>query len=308
MSLAPSPASPAIGPRNLRGRLALFAGDIKIAHTVFAMPWALLSAALAGKTYPGTLSAGKVLLILLCMVCARTVAMSANRLLDAELDARNPRTARRALPSGALTRRFVRVVWTLCCGGFVAACAAFQWLYHNPWPLALCVPVLMFLCGYPLLKRFSRLCHYYLGMALALAPVCAWLAICGRLNWPPIIMAVAVMTWTAGFDIIYACQDYQSDLECGIYSVPSKFGIAKALWISRVTHAVSAAMIVLLGAIVPPFTWLYAIGAAAAVILLIVEQSLVSPTDLSKANVSFFTINGIISILLGALGVINLVL
>jgi 4-hydroxybenzoate polyprenyltransferase len=287
--------------------MRVFAGDIKIAHTVFALPWAILSAALAGKIFPGSLTPAKILLILICMVTARTVAMAANRLIDADLDARNPRTARRAIPSGRLSRGFVRAILAICCCGFVAAAAGFEVIYRNPWPLIVSIPVLIYLCGYPYMKRFTRLCHYYLGVALALAPVCAWVAVAGRIDWPPIVMFAIVAAWTAGFDIIYACQDYQSDLAIGVVSAPSKMGIARALWLSRATHAIAAVMLIVLGIIAPPFHLFYWIGAALAVGLLIVEQSLVRAGDLSKVNVSFFTINGMISVLVGTLGILDLI-
>jgi 4-hydroxybenzoate polyprenyltransferase len=293
-------------PATLPGRLRLFADDIKIHHTVFALPWAILSAVIAGRTFPGSLSAGKIGLILICMVTARTVAMSANRIFDRELDARNPRTARRALPSGKLSRRFVTAILTICCCAFIAASAGFKVLYQNIWPLVLSLPVLAYLCGYPFMKRFTRLCHYYLGVALALAPICAWVAVTGRIDWPPAVMFVIVAAWTAGFDIIYACQDFSSDRECGVYSIPAKIGISRALWVSRLTHSIAAAMLIALGFVVPQFGTLYFLGAAAAIVLLIVEQSLVKPGDLSKVNVSFFTINGLISLLVATLGIIDL--
>jgi 4-hydroxybenzoate polyprenyltransferase len=291
----------------MAGRLRLFAGDIKIHHTIFALPWAILSAALAGRTFAGSLTAAKILLILACMVMARTAAMASNRLIDAELDAKNPRTARRALPSGNLSRGFVAALLSLCCGGFIAATAGFWFAYRNPWPLIFALPVLAYLCGYPYMKRFTRLCHYYLGIALALAPACAWVAAAGRLDWPPMIMFVIVAAWTAGFDIIYACQDYASDLATGVVSIPAKMGISKALWMSRGTHLLAAAMLIVLGWTVPEFGIFYAIGAAVAILLLVVEQSLVKPSDLSKVNVSFFTINGIISVLLATLGIVDLI-
>lgn len=159
------------------------------------------------------------------MVTARTVAMGANRLFDAALDAKNPRTARRAIPSGKLSRRYVTGIVIVCCVGFILGAGGFWLFYGNLWPLALSLPVLAFLGAYPFLKCFTELCHYYLGAALALAPVCAWVAVCGKLDWPPVIMFVAVLTWTAGFDILYACQDYASDLELGVHSVPAKLGI-----------------------------------------------------------------------------------
>jgi 4-hydroxybenzoate polyprenyltransferase len=287
-------------------RLTAFAQDIKVSHTVFAMPWAILATFLAGRTLPGGLPfAGQVALIVACMVTARTVAMAANRLLDARLDALNPRTVRRAIPSGRLSAAFVGAALALCALAFAAATAGFWFWYANPWPLLLSVPVLGFLCGYPLLKRFTRLCHYYLGAALALAPVCAWLAVAGSLAPPPLWMAAAVLCWTAGFDIIYACQDYESDCATGVFSVPARLGIAGALWVARLTHAVCVAMLAVLGLSVPSFGPLYWTGVAAAVGLLVVEHALVKPTDLSKVGLAFFTVNGVISLLLGTLGVLD---
>jgi 4-hydroxybenzoate polyprenyltransferase len=220
-------------PPALTHRLGLFAHDIKLSHTLFAMPWALLSTFVAASGHPRV---GQLALIVLCMVTARTVAMAANRLLDAELDRTNPRTARRAIPSGTLSRPFVLLALLTCAATFVASTAGFWLVYGNVWPVALSVPVLLFVCAYPLLKRFTRLCHYYLGAALALAPVCAWVAIAGSIAAPPLWMAAAVLCWTAGFDIIYACQDYESDVATGVFSVPSKLGIRGALWAARLTH------------------------------------------------------------------------
>lgn len=292
---------------SLRRRLAVFAGDIKISHTVFALPFALLSTFLAASGVPEHSPAvGQILLILLCMVTARTLAMAMNRLLDARLDRLNPRTARRAIPSGALTPSFYVAICLICIAGFFAGCFGFDYWYGNPWPLRLGAPVLVFLSSYPFLKRFTRLCHYYLGAALALAPVCAWVAIRGSIDPPPFWMAGAVLCWTAGFDIIYACQDYQADVACGVFSVPSKLGIARALWVARLTHGLSAGMLVMLGlSAQPPLGTLYSIGVGLAVALLIVEHSLVKPNDLSKVGLAFFTVNGIISIALGTLGIID---
>jgi 4-hydroxybenzoate polyprenyltransferase len=289
-----------VSPRN---RLAVFAADIKIHHTVFALPWALLSAVLAG--HRSSLTWGKIGLILVCMVTARTVAMGANRLFDAELDAKNPRTKGRAIPSGRLSRGFVTGLVIICCLGFIAGAAGFWFLYANIWPVALSLPVLAFLGGYPFLKRFSELCHYYLGAALALAPVCAWVAVSGRLDWPPVIMFLAVLTWTAGFDILYACQDYASDVELGVHSAPARLGISGALWLSRATHLVSAAAIVLLAWTTPEFGWIFGVGTGAAVLLLAVEQSIVRPGNFSKIGLAFFGINGLISVLLGTLGILD---
>jgi len=309
MTSVPTSQFPA-APHSLGQKLRVFAGDIKISHTVFALPFALLSTFLAAAPLPGGVpSAGQLTLIVVCMVAARTLAMAANRLLDAGLDKLNPRTARRAIPAGVLSPVFYFAVGLACTGAFMAACYGFYLLDGNILPSLLGLPVLLFLCSYPFLKRFTRLCHYYLGAALALAPVCAWIAIRGSIDAPPFWMAGAVLCWTAGFDIIYACQDYASDVATGVHSVPSRIGIAKALWVSRVTHLLAAAMLVLLGlSASPPLGTLYYVGVGLAIGLLVVEHALVSPTDLSKVGLAFFTINGVISMVLGALGIIDVLL
>lgn len=287
-------------------RLTTFARDIKISHTVFALPFALLSMFLAARGFP---KPGQIGLILLCMVTARTMAMAMNRLLDAEIDFRNPRTKNRAIPGGQLSRAFVIGAILLCAVLFMSATVLFRTIYHNHWPLILGAPVLLFLSAYPFLKRFTRLCHYYLGIALALAPMCAWIAITGDLAPPPLWMALAVASWTAGFDIIYACQDYDSDIEQRVFSIPAKFGIGRALWIARVTHLFSFAMLIQIGRSAhPPLGTLYFIGVGLAGILLFIEHSLVKPTDLSKVGLAFFTINGIISLLLGLLGIADVLI
>ena len=178
--------------------------------------------------------------------------------------------------------------------------------YHNRWPLLLSVPVLLFVVAYPLLKKFTRLCHYYLGAALGLAPICAWIAIRGDLSLTPILMAGAVLLWTAGFDIIYACQDYASDLACGVFSVPAKIGIGPALWVSRVTHLFCIALLIAIGfSTTPALGALYFTGVGIAIVLMLIEHSIVQPDDLSKVGLAFFTINGIISLLLGTLGILD---
>jgi 4-hydroxybenzoate polyprenyltransferase len=284
----------------LSAKLAAFARDIKISHTVFALPFALLSTFIAAAGWPPV---GKLGLILLCMVTARSLAMAANRLLDAQLDALNPRTARRAIPAGTLSRGFYLAISALCAAAFIASTAGFYWIYRNPWPLSLSVPVLAFLCAYPLLKRFTRLCHYYLGLALGLAPVCAWIAIRGDLAAPPLWMCAAVLCWTAGFDIIYACQDYDSDVACGVFSVPARLGIGRALWVARLTHVLSAAMLVALALSTPLLDGFFRAGIGIAISLLVVEHALVRADDLSKVGLAFFTVNGVISVLLGTVGI-----
>lgn len=297
-----SPATLIPSRLSILAKLDDFARDIKVSHTVFALPFALLSTFLAAGGMP---RAGVLALILACMVTARTVAMASNRLLDAALDAHNPRTAGRAIPSGRLSKGFYALILAACGIVFLAACAAFWFLYRNAYPIALALPVLGFLGAYPLLKRFTRFCHYYLGAALALAPVCAWLAVTGSLAPNPLWMAAAVLCWTAGFDIIYACQDYASDVACGVFSVPAKMGIAGALWAARATHLVCVGMLIALGRSSPALGTLYWIGVAVVAALLVVEHGVVRPDDLSKAGLAFFTINGVISVLLGTMGIVD---
>ncbi len=294
---ATAPAAP-----SLVDKFRVFAADIKLSHSIFALPFALLATFLGAGGLPPW---GVLGLIVLCMVLARTVAMGANRLFDAPLDALNPRTARRAIPSGALSRRFVAASVLICALLFIAATAGFQVGYGNPWPLVFSVPVLAFISAYPLLKRFSRLCHYYLGAALALAPVCAWVAVTGTIAIEPLLMAGAVLLWTAGFDIIYACQDYAVDVECGLHSVPAKIGIGSALWVSRLTHVACIGFLLALGLTSPALATLYFIGVGIAIALLMIEHSLVRADDLSKVGLAFFTVNGIISVVLGTLGIID---
>src|SRR5688572_11964492 len=226
-------ASPRLcGEFSFTNKLKLLAGDIKLSHTIFALPFALLSTFLAAGGLP---KIGQLLLILLCMVTARTVAMAMNRLIDAELDSLNPRTQNRAIPAKALSPTFYTIVVVICSSAFIAATALFG-LYKNILPVILSLPVLGFISAYPFLKRFTKYCHFYLGAALALAPICAWIAIKGNLELTPLVMAAAVLLWTAGFDIIYACQDYQSDLQTNTFSIPAKLGIKNALLVSRLTH------------------------------------------------------------------------
>lgn len=286
-------------------KFRLFAADIKISHTLFALPWALLATFLAAGGWPRL---SILLLILGCMISARTFAMAANRLFDAELDAINPRTARRAIPAGKLTRNFYSAMLIACGVGFILFTSGFLFLASNPWPLVFCIPVLAYFAGYPFMKRFTRFCHYYLGGALALAPVCAYLAVRGSVGLPAVLMFATVLTWTAGFDIIYACQDYESDRATGTFSVPAKIGIGPALWVARLTHLLSAVFLVVLALTTPAFGALFLIGVGCAILLLVVEHSLVHANDLSKVNLAFFTINGIISLLVCTLGIIDLFL
>lgn len=283
---------------------------VKLAHSVFALPFALMAAFLAGRNLPGRAMpfAGQLGLILICMVSARSVAMTFNRIVDAQFDARNPRTAGRPLPSGRMPFVAAWAMLGLSAVTFGAGCLGFFIFYGNTWPIVLSGPVLLFLCGYSLTKRFTKWSHFYLGMALALSPGAAWLAIHppsvdGTVVW---IMG-AVVCWVGGFDIIYACQDIDIDRRDGLWSLPSRVGPSAALWIARGAHAVSLFCLIMVG-VSAKLGALYAVGVATAALLLTVENAMVRPGDYRRVNTAFFTINGVVSMALGALAIADVLL
>lgn len=268
---------------------------VKFSHSVFALPFALIAMLLAGRGLPaGRPAWGQIGLIVACMVAARSFAMTFNRLVDQALDARNPRTAGRPLVRGALSRGAAWAFLVGAAGLFVAACAGFLW-YSNPWPMRLCVPVLAYLAFYSYSKRFTTLAHFVLGTSIAMAPPAAWLAIApSGLGWSAFVLAGAVATWIAGFDIIYACQDIAVDWREGLHSLPARLGPAAALWVSRGCHVVSAVLLVWLGRL-EGLGVAYWVGVGVVAVLLAVEQSLVRADDFSKVNLAFFTVNGVVS-------------
>lgn len=267
--------------------------EIKVQHTVFALPFALAGAMLAmrGRGLGNAELAWKLAWIVVAMAAARTAAMAFNRLVDARFDARNPRTAGRALPAGRISRRFL-ILFVTCAGlVFVAATAQL-----NPLCLALSPAALALVLGYSYTKRFTALSHLVLGAALGVAPAAAWIAVRGTLDAEILPLAAAVTLWTAGFDIIYACQDAEFDRRAGLRSLPARLGIRPALRISRLFHGGMVAL--LLGA------WrqfelgllgLLGVGAVAA--LLIYEHALVRGGDLSRVDAAFFAVNGWVSLL-----------
>jgi 4-hydroxybenzoate polyprenyltransferase len=226
------------------------------------------------------------------MVFARSMAMAFNRLVDRRIDADNPRTATRHLPSGMLSVALVAGFCLACAVAFVASTLLF---WPNPWPLYLSLPVLAFLCGYSYAKRFTALCHYWLGAALSLSPVAAWIAIRGEMAWPPVLLAGAVLFWVGGFDIIYACQDVGFDRLRGLHSVPARFGVEKSLKLALVSH------LLMLGCLaglwwMATLGWVFLAGVALVAVLLAYEHSLVRPDDLARVNLAFFHVNAIISV------------
>jgi 4-hydroxybenzoate polyprenyltransferase len=270
---------------------------IRFSHTLFALPFALLSATLAWHE-KNSFSWLELTGIILCMVFARSAAMAFNRLADRHLDAGNPRTAGRHLPSGQLTPGVVWLFTLVCSLGFVVSTSIFLWAEPpNPWPLYLSIPVLLFVCTYSFTKRFTALSHFWLGTSLLLAPVAAWIAIAGMEAGfaIPLILGLAVLFWVAGFDMIYACQDVEFDRRARLASIPARLGVQDALRLALVCHII---MVGLLAA----FCWvadlgmIYLIGLLAVMLLLAYEHWLVRPNDLTRVNQAFFHVNGVISV------------
>ncbi|QDT74967.1 UbiA-like polyprenyltransferase [Lacipirellula limnantheis] len=250
--------------------------------------------------------------ILLCMVFARSAAMAFNRLVDRNLDALNPRTAGRHIPAGLLSAGQVTFFAIACSAGFVASTLLFlpNWL-----PLYLAVPVLAFLCGYSYAKRFTSLAHFWLGVALAMSPIAAWIAIRGETValhpadlLPAIVLGAAVAAWVAGFDVIYACQDFAYDREAKLHSIPVRLGVAGALRLAAACHFVTIVLLALLPLIYPPFGGVWWAGVAAVAALLVYEHALVRPDDLARVNTAFFNVNAIISLGLLVVGTVDLLL
>lgn len=262
---------------------------IKIEHTLFALPFALLGAIAAARGVPG---AWTLLWIGLAMVGARSAAMAFNRLVDRHYDAGNPRTAMRALPAGEVSVGFVRAFTIVSVAVFLAAAAMLNWLTLVLSPIAL-VSVL----GYSFTKRFTSLAHLALGWALAIAPAGAWIAVRGDLTIDPLLLSAAVLLWTGGFDVLYACQDVDFDRGAGLYSIPSRVGVAAALWIARGLHLLMFAALV--GFYVRTGSGMLGMaGVAATGVLLVYQHAIVRADDLSRLNAAFFTTNAFVSVIL----------
>jgi 4-hydroxybenzoate polyprenyltransferase len=263
---------------------------IKIEHTLFALPFAFLGAVLAARGLP---SGWQILWIIVAMVGARSAAMAFNRLIDRQYDAANPRTASRALPAGLLSVQFVVVFTVVSAALFFLAAAMLNKLTLLLSPIAL--GSVLF---YSYTKRFTSLSHLVLGWCLSIAPTGAWVAVRGAIDSPvPLLLSLAVLLWTAGFDIIYACQDHEFDVRAGLHSLPQRFGIPLALWFARGLHA---AMFAALLAIyfLTGLHWLGLLGILATAALLIYQHRLVRADDLSRLNVAFFTTNAYVSVIL----------
>ncbi len=290
------------------------AADIKLSHSIFAMPFAVLAAFLshAASAEAWSVFAGKLGLIVVCMVLARTWAMLVNRLVDRGFDAANPRTARRAFAAGTLAARRGWAVAAGCALLFVAASSGFWWFYANPWPVALSLPVLGWVALYSWTKRWTALCHGVLGVSLAMAPLAAGLAVSPEaLVTTPAIWWLAgfVVMWVAGFDVIYALQDEGFDIGRGLKSIPAALGSRGARAVSALLHAGAAGALRMAWWSHPAFGWLFAAGAVLVAGLLVMEHLIVARSarrGLAGLNMAFFTVNGVVSCVLGALGVVDL--
>jgi 4-hydroxybenzoate polyprenyltransferase len=260
---------------------------IKWEHSVFALPFALCGALLAAGGLP---TAHQIFWIIVAMVAARSAAMAFNRLADATIDAANPRTHARALPAGALTSGFVTTFVVVACAVFILAASQLNRLTFLLSPVALAVILL-----YSYSKRVTRWSHLVLGFALGIAPTAAWIAVRGSLDPRILLLTFAVTFWVGGFDVLYACQDYDFDLTAGLHSIPRYCGIGKSLWIARLFHVVMLGLLIVLVPVFGLGKWAVT-GIIVVAALLTYEHSLVSSDDLSKLNAAFFTMNGVISV------------
>jgi 4-hydroxybenzoate polyprenyltransferase len=315
--------------------LRLIAADIKVAHSIFALPFAILATFLVSPyaNYVPTIEGGlltdwtdvqrfwgQLALVVACMVLARTWAMLVNRLADRDIDARNARTQRRVFARGALTMRQGWIAAGTCAAGFIGVCGLFGLLFGNVWPLALSVPVLAWIAFYSFTKRFTALCHVFLGGALAVSPLAAVIAIDpAALQTLPVVWWLAgfVLLWVAGFDVIYAMQDRDFDRANRLSSIPAKLGTRGALWTSRLLHALAFAALVMAWRSEARFAALFVVAMGVVAALLVVEhtvvsrlakQSLVPNPDGSDnpppaLNMAFFTLNGVVSCVIGGLGI-----
>ncbi len=270
---------------------------IKFEHTVFALPFAVMSAFIAADGLPSLQKSGW---ILVAMVGARSCAMAFNRLADAKFDGMNPRTATRAIPAGLISKGAVWVFTSVSAGLLVFA----AWRL-NPLAFALSPVALAVIIGYSYAKRFTALSHFWLGLALSISPVGAWIAIRGNFALPPIVLCFVVLLWTAGFDIIYACQDVGFDRQHGLHSIPAKLGIRWALWLSAGLHVIAVLLLLSIPSLVGLGAFYY-IGVGLVVLIFIYEHAIVKPTDLSRVNLAFFTLNGMISLILMVLSIADI--
>lgn len=270
------------------GSVIVFGRMIKLSHSVFALPFAMAGAALAARSHG--IDGQQLVWIVIAMVSARSAAMGFNRLADRVMDGKNPRTWDRALPKGRIAPRAVALIVGACCALFVFSAYQLNELCLKLSPLALLV-----ILSYSYFKRFTWATHLVLGLALGIAPMGAWIAVTGIFDPAMLWLSAAVLTWVAGFDIIYACQDYEFDVTQGVHSIPRRFGIRSALVAARLLHAATAAFLLAVYQVYDLHA-LYLCGTVLATGMLVYEHTLVRPDDLSKIDVAFFNTNGLVSV------------
>ncbi|QPJ65720.1 MAG: UbiA family prenyltransferase [Candidatus Nitrohelix vancouverensis] len=273
----------------MAGKLQSILRDIKLPHTIFALPFAVMSAFLAAEGLPEW---GQLFWIVMAMVGGRSAAMAFNRIVDARFDAKNPRTEKRALPAGEVDKRSYLIFLVASSLLLVYASYRLNSLAFYLSPVALAI-----VFSYSLAKRFTAYSHVWLGFAISVAPVGAWVAIREEISLVSLVLAAAVVFWLAGFDIIYSCLDAEFDRTHGLHSVPQRFGVALALRLSFASHALMVLFLIALS-FVPLLGWMYLLGVLATAALLWYEHSLVRADDLSKVNMAFFNVNGCVSLLL----------
>lgn len=277
-------------PNGLGKHIVTYGRMIKFSHTIFALPFALAAVVLANRLAPVTLYS--LFWILIAMVAARSAAMGFNRIVDARIDARNPRTAMREIPAGKLSLKAAVIFVAVSAGVFILAAAMLGRLC-----LILSVPVLAVLCLYSYTKRFTWLAHLYLGFAISLAPLGAWIALTNSFRGPILLLSLALLSYIAGFDILYACQDTGFDRQEGLFSIPARFGLHRALLTARAIHLLAWGFLLGVG-MAFDLGLIYYITTLCIGALLILEHRLVNPDDLSKIDIAFFNVNSTISVVL----------
>lgn len=270
------------------GKLVMFS------HTIFSFSFALVSMVLAAKGLP---KISTLIWIIVCFMGARTGANAINRVIDAKIDAKNPRTANRQIPNGEMNPKEVIAFTAICFLAMLFGAYKLNWLCFALSPIALFLLIIYSYC-----KRYTYLCHLVLGVTCACAPVGAWLAVTGKFEFVPLVMGAANTLWVAGFDMIYGCQDYDFDKENNLHSVPVRFGVKGALWIARLFHVVTLLCLIVLGILVPQFGVIYYIGVVIIAILFVAEYRMVSPSNLTHVNIASYSVNQLVSIALLVFG------
>jgi 4-hydroxybenzoate polyprenyltransferase len=283
--------------RKILEKIKAYGKLVMFSHTIFSFSFALVSMILAAHGLPDI---STLLWIVVCFMGARTGANAINRVIDAKIDAKNPRTADRQLPKGEMKAGEVTVFTAICFLIMLFGAYKLNWLCFALSPVALFLLIIYSYC-----KRFTYLCHLVLGVTCACAPVGAWLAVTGRFEFLPLLMGAANTLWVAGFDIIYGCQDYDFDRQNGLHSVPVRFGVKGALLIARLFHAVTLICLILIGILVPQFGALYYIGVGLIAALFVVEYRMVSPTNLTNVNLASYSVNQLVSLALLAFGLLD---